>query len=128
MYIVTDLLKTLLGNGLVNMFQHATMGAVFSVDECYSSLLGITTILAIEGVLYVVRDAQQWKCFLCGPRHVTVEVFSMWSALRLYKESLFLALMSTLYIVKDRPVLSSERTPHINEPGTVRQHEKKFWS
>jgi hypothetical protein len=44
--IVTDLLKALLGNGSVNTFQHATMGAVFSVDECYSSLLGSTAILA----------------------------------------------------------------------------------
>jgi hypothetical protein len=37
---VTDLLKALLGDGFVNTFQHATMGAVFSVDECYSSLPG----------------------------------------------------------------------------------------
>jgi hypothetical protein len=35
----TDLLNALLGNGSVNIFHHATMGAVFSVDECYSSLL-----------------------------------------------------------------------------------------
>jgi hypothetical protein len=35
-----DLINALLGNGSVNPFQHATMGAVFSVDECYSSLLG----------------------------------------------------------------------------------------
>jgi hypothetical protein len=43
--IVTDLLKALLGNGSVNTFQQATMGDVFSVDECYSSLLRSTTIL-----------------------------------------------------------------------------------
>jgi hypothetical protein len=31
LYIVTDLLKTLLGNGSVNTFQYASMGVVFSV-------------------------------------------------------------------------------------------------
>jgi hypothetical protein len=31
---------SLLGNGSVNMFQHAAMGAVFPVDECYSPFLG----------------------------------------------------------------------------------------
>jgi hypothetical protein len=30
----------LLGNSSVNTFQHATMGAVFSMDERYSLLLG----------------------------------------------------------------------------------------
>jgi hypothetical protein len=61
-YIVMDLLKALLGNSSVNTFQQPTMGAVFSVDECYSSLLGSTTILVTE-------------VFLCGPRHATVCVF-----------------------------------------------------
>jgi hypothetical protein len=56
-YYVMDLLEALLGNSLVNTFQHATMGAVFSVDECYSTLLGSTTILATEGVFYVVHAA-----------------------------------------------------------------------
>jgi hypothetical protein len=46
---MTDLLRALSGNGSVNTFQHATMGVVFSVDECYSSLLGSTTILATVG-------------------------------------------------------------------------------
>jgi hypothetical protein len=32
--------------------------------------------------------------------------------------------VNILYIVKDRPVLSSKRTPHINKPATVRQ--KKY--
>jgi hypothetical protein len=32
-----------------------------------------------------------------------------------------------LYIINDRPVLSSERAPHINKPATVRQ-KKKIWS
>jgi hypothetical protein len=32
-YIVTDLPKALLGNGSVNMFQHVTIGVVFSVDK-----------------------------------------------------------------------------------------------
>jgi hypothetical protein len=32
--------EALPGNGSVNTFQHATMGAVFPVDEYYSSLLG----------------------------------------------------------------------------------------
>jgi hypothetical protein len=54
--IVTNLLKALLGNGTVNTFQHGTMGAVFSVDECYSSLLGSTTI----------------EVFWCGPRRVYI--------------------------------------------------------
>jgi hypothetical protein len=45
--IVIDLLKELLGNCSVYTFQYATMGAVFAVDECYSSLLGSTTILAV---------------------------------------------------------------------------------
>jgi hypothetical protein len=58
-YIVTDLLNALLGNGSVTTFQHATMGGVFSVGKCYSSLLGSTTILATEGVFYVVRATQQ---------------------------------------------------------------------
>jgi hypothetical protein len=35
--------------------EHAKMGAVFSVDECYSSLLGSTKIMETEGVFYVVR-------------------------------------------------------------------------
>jgi hypothetical protein len=36
--------------------KHATMGAVFSVKLCYSSLLGSTTILAREGsVVYVIH-------------------------------------------------------------------------
>jgi hypothetical protein len=61
--IATDLLKALLGNVLGNTFQHVTMGAVFPVDECYSSLLGGTTILATEGV------------------------FSLWSITHLYNES-----------------------------------------
>jgi hypothetical protein len=30
----------------------------------------------------------------------------------------------TLYIVKDWPVLSSERAPHINKPATLRQKKK----
>jgi hypothetical protein len=65
---MADLLKELLGNGSVNTFQHATMVAVFFEDECYSSLLGNTTILATEGVIYVVRATQPQKCFLCRPR------------------------------------------------------------
>jgi molybdenum cofactor biosynthesis enzyme MoaA len=56
--INTDLLKALLGNSSVNTFQHATMGAVLSVDECYTLLLG----------------AQQFW--------LQKEVFSMWSMLR----------------------------------------------
>jgi hypothetical protein len=52
---VADLLKALLGNGSVNTFQHATMEAVFSVEECYSSLLGSTTILAT--VVFSMRSA-----------------------------------------------------------------------
>jgi hypothetical protein len=35
--------------------------------------------------------------------------------------------VNIFYIVKDRPVLSSERVPHINEPSNVRQ-EKIIWS
>jgi hypothetical protein len=62
---MTDLFKALLGNGSVNTFQHATMGDVVFVNECYSSLLGSTTILATE------------EFFLCDPRHATVEVFSV---------------------------------------------------
>jgi hypothetical protein len=61
---VTDLLEAFVGNASLNTFQRATMGAMFSVDECYSSLLGSTIILAIEGVFYV-------------PRHVIVEAFPM---------------------------------------------------
>jgi hypothetical protein len=58
--IVTDLPKALLGNGSVNTFQQATMGAVFSVDEYNSSLIGSTTILATEGgVFYVAHITQQ---------------------------------------------------------------------
>jgi hypothetical protein len=53
------LLKALLGNGSVNTFQHEKMGAVFSVNECYDSLLGSTTILATEDVFYVVRAMQE---------------------------------------------------------------------
>jgi hypothetical protein len=71
--IVTGLLKALLDNSSVNTFQHATMGAVFSVGECYSSLLSSTTILATDGgVFYVIRATQQYKCFLCGPRCVYI--------------------------------------------------------
>jgi hypothetical protein len=65
---VTDSLKALLDNGSVNTFQHATMGAVFSVDECCSLLLESTTILATEGIFYVARTTQEQKCFLSGPR------------------------------------------------------------
>jgi hypothetical protein len=44
-----------------------------------------------RGVFYVVRATQQ-KCFLCGPRHPTVqELFSAWSVLRLYNENVFAA-------------------------------------
>jgi hypothetical protein len=64
---VTDLLKGLLGNGSVNTFRPATLGAVFSVNECYNSLLGNTTILATE------------------------EVFYMWSLQHPYNESVFTA-------------------------------------
>jgi hypothetical protein len=49
------LLKALLDSGSINTFQHATVGAVFSLDECYGSLLGSTTILATVGE----------GCFLC---------------------------------------------------------------
>jgi hypothetical protein len=31
-----------------------------------------------RGVFYVVRATQR-KCFLCDPRHATVDVFSVWS-------------------------------------------------
>jgi hypothetical protein len=71
---VTDLLKALLGKGSVNTFQHATMGAVFSVDECYSSFLGSTTILATVG------DG----CFLCGLRHTTAELCFLHCPCRIY--------------------------------------------
>jgi hypothetical protein len=64
----------LLGNGLVNMFQHATMGGVPSVDECYSSLLGSTTILATVGE----------GCFLCGLRHATAEMCFLRCPCRVY--------------------------------------------
>jgi hypothetical protein len=64
----------MLGNGSVNMFQHATMRAVFSVGECYSSLLGSTTLLAAVGGGY----------FLCGLRHVTVELCFLRSLFRVY--------------------------------------------
>jgi hypothetical protein len=71
---MTDLLKIFLGNGSVNMFQHATMGAVFSVDECYRSLLGSTTLLAAVG----------GGCFLCGLRHATVEPCFLTRPFRVY--------------------------------------------
>jgi hypothetical protein len=50
-------------------------------------------------------------------------VFSTRSALRCYKQG---KLVSYLVNVKDRPVLSSERAPHINKPVNARQ--KKIWS
>jgi hypothetical protein len=31
----------------------------------------------------------------------------------------------TLYIVKDRPVLSSKRAPHINKPANITQKKKE---
>jgi hypothetical protein len=57
--VVTDLLKALLGNGSVNTFQNTQQWELFSVEECYSSLLGSTIILATKGVFYVVRATQQ---------------------------------------------------------------------
>jgi hypothetical protein len=72
---VTHLLKELLGNSSINTFEHATIGDVVSVSECYSSLLGRTTILATEGVV------------LCDPRHATV--FSVWSPPRIYNGCLW---------------------------------------
>jgi hypothetical protein len=80
-----DLLKALLGNVSVNMFQHATMGAMFSMDECYSSLLSSTTIMATEEV-FSMRSA---------PHNSRRAVLSAWSMLCLYNWSLFVALMST---------------------------------
>jgi hypothetical protein len=59
---------------LTNTFQHATMGGVFSVDKCYSSLLGSTTILA------TVEEG----CFLCGMRHATVELCFLHCPCRIY--------------------------------------------
>jgi hypothetical protein len=38
---------------------------------------------------------------MCGPRHATIEVFSIWSAPRQYIGSLFVALISTEYRVKN---------------------------
>jgi hypothetical protein len=54
--------------------EHATMGGVFSVDECYTSLLGSTTILATEGgVFYVIRATQQYKsCVFCVVRAASI--------------------------------------------------------
>jgi membrane peptidoglycan carboxypeptidase len=58
---VTYMLKALLSNGSVNTFQHATMAAVFSVEECYSSLLGSTKILATEGGVFYVSAPHNSK-------------------------------------------------------------------
>jgi hypothetical protein len=87
---------------------------------------------------------QQYRkmCFLCDRRHATTEeaVFSVrWSVRWLCNES-FVARSGTVNygheshgsrtqkclhwqgpgaIVNNRPVLSSERAPHINKPATV---------
>jgi hypothetical protein len=60
------------GNGTVNTFQKATVGAVFPVDECYSSLLG-SSQLANElaewrsrgNINRGVTQQQTKLCFLC---------------------------------------------------------------
>jgi hypothetical protein len=43
-----DLLKALPGNGFISTFQHTAMGAMFSVDECYSSLLGSSQLAHVQ--------------------------------------------------------------------------------
>jgi hypothetical protein len=62
---------TLPGNGSINTFQHATMGAVFPVDECYISLLGSSQRAndRLDGD-HVVTPAEasrnnRGSCFLC---------------------------------------------------------------
>jgi hypothetical protein len=90
---VINLLKALLGNGSVNTFQNAKKRAVFSVDEYNRSMLGSTTILATErGVFYVIGATQQ-KYFLRGPRHATIEMYSMWSVPLLHNEGVYAASM-----------------------------------
>jgi hypothetical protein len=67
-----DLLKALLGNGYVNSFQHATMGAVFCMYECYSSLLGNTAILTKEEVFSACFAPRNSRSFLYGPCRVYI--------------------------------------------------------
>jgi hypothetical protein len=76
---VTDLLKALLGNGLVNMFQHATMGAAFSVT-CNSSLLGSTTIhttVEVFSVCSSTRNSERISYVICATQHYKSCVFYM---------------------------------------------------
>jgi hypothetical protein len=79
-HTVTDLLKALLGNGLVNSFQHTcnpTVEEVFSVRS------------ALRNSRRAVFSV--WS----APRSSRIAVFSAWSVPRLYNGNLFVALMGT---------------------------------
>jgi hypothetical protein len=43
-----ELLKALPGNGFINTFQHTAMGAMFSVNKCYGSLLGSSQLAHVK--------------------------------------------------------------------------------
>jgi hypothetical protein len=67
-----DVLNALLGNGSVNTRATYT----WSTTKQQERFLCGPRHATVE-VFSVVRATRQLKCFLCGLRHATVEVFSM---------------------------------------------------
>jgi hypothetical protein len=138
-------INPLLGNGSINTFlRTGNSGNSVLCLPCYNKLLGYTIILKTEeDVFYVVLAAAIQRYSQNTTKRSRVEAGSNTStvALRVVggDEKVSLESETVKYgreskrtwtwewlrwrgpaaITNDRPVLSSERTPHINKPATV---------